>query len=250
MSNERAIAEWIEQPQVVAPLSETAAIISMIERAASNPAVDVDKFERLLALREKIERQAAMVAFNVAVAGAKGEIGPIVKDKTVDFTSQKGRTNYKYEGFDTVARVVDPILDKYGLSYRFRAAQQGQKLSVTCILSLGGYYEETTIEAPEDHSGNKNPIQAIGSAATYLQRMTLKLALGLATSNDDDGRAAHGEATISEDQVGELVALIDSVGADKAKFLKFIKVESLAVLPASRFNEAMTALNNRGRSNG
>ena len=54
MSNERAIAERIEQPQVVAPLSETAAIISMIERAASNPAVDVDKFERLLALREKI----------------------------------------------------------------------------------------------------------------------------------------------------------------------------------------------------
>jgi hypothetical protein len=247
MMDNTALAERIE-PQV-APASETAAIIQMIERAASNPQVDIDKFERLLALRERIDRQAAIAAFNVAVSDAKGEFGPIVKDKEVDFTSQKGRTHYFYEGFDTVAKAVDPVLKRHGLSYRFRAEQNSQRLRVTCILSRGNYCEETTLEAPEDHSGNKNAIQAIGSSATYLQRMTLKLALGIAASKDDDGKGSSGgEPTVSEDQIGELVALIDSVGADKGRFLKFMKVDSLAALPAARFQEAVTALNNRGRA--
>jgi hypothetical protein len=33
----------------------------------------------------------------------------------------------------------------------------------------------------------KNSLQAIASTTTYLQRYTLKLALGLSVSHDDDG---------------------------------------------------------------
>jgi hypothetical protein len=52
--------------------------------------------------------------------------------------------------------------------------------------------EETTLPGMPDLSGNKNPIQAIGSAVTYLQRYTLKAALGLTVSKeeDDDARSA------------------------------------------------------------
>jgi hypothetical protein len=40
-----------------------------------------------------------------------------------------------------------------------------------------------------DATGNKNPVQQIGSTVTYLQRYTLLAATGLATSDsDDDGR--------------------------------------------------------------
>jgi len=228
--------------------SESAAIIGMIERAATNPNVDVEKFARLLEMRERVESQFARKAFNTAISRAKGEIGPIFKDKVVDYTSQKGRTNYRFEGFDSIARAVDPVLNRYGLSYRFRATQGGGKLSLTCILSHeGGYSEETTLEAAEDHSGNKNTIQAVGSAATYLQRYTLKLAIGLATSLDDDGIASgsNGPApTITAEQAQNIKALCGKIGTADAEttLARYFKVESIEDLPASLYARAVAAI--------
>lgn len=240
----------IEDAPPPAPVSETAALISMIERAAVNPSVDVEKFARLLELREKAEASFARKAFNNAVALAKGEIGPIVKDKAVDFTTQKGRTNYKYEGFDTIARAVDPILNAHGLSYRFRAAQDGNKVAVTCILAhRDGYSEETTLSVAEDHSGNKNAIQAIGSAATYLQRYTLKLALGLAASLDDDAQSFGPGGEIDDAQLQELRQLIINTDSDLPKFLRYFRVETLDKLPAAKFESAMRMLKAKGQRN-
>lgn len=189
--------------------SEAGALISMIERAARDQNVDIEKFERLLAVKERVEAAAARRAFNEAVSMAKGEIPPIIKNRVVDFTSQKGRTHYRHEDLAGIASVVDPILNKHGLSYRFRSTQDGNRVTVTCILShKDGYAEETALSAGEDHSGNKNAHQAIGSAATYLQRYTLKLALGLSASNDDDARSS-GEATADASELraeGERIA--------------------------------------------
>jgi hypothetical protein len=166
-------------------------LLSVIERAARDQNVDIEKFERLMAMRERLEAEAARKAFNTAIAAAKGEIPVIAKNRKVDFTSQKGRTNYEYEDLAGIAEVIDPIVNKYGLSYRYKSKQEGQRLTVTCIVThVDGHCEETTLQAGEDHTGNKNSIQAISSAATYLQRYTLKMALGLAVGKDDDGKKA------------------------------------------------------------
>jgi hypothetical protein len=64
-------------------------------------------------------------------------------------------------------------------------------VKVTCILShKDGHREETTLSGPFDHSGNKNAVQAIGSGVAYLQRYTLKAAVGVAAGHDDDGRSS------------------------------------------------------------
>ena len=66
---------------------------------------------------------------------------------------------------------------------------------------------------------------------------------------DDDGKGAVQPATLTDEQVGELVELMDSVGADRPRFLKFYQIEALADLPAARFGEAIERLNaKRGRS--
>lgn len=230
-------------PRVEAPVN----LFAVIARAAADPTVDIEKFERLLAMQDRVEAGQAKKAFNAAVSAAKGAIGPILKDKAVDFTSSKGRTNYRYEGFDTVARQVDPVLNEHGLSYRFRSSQEGQRLRVTCVLAhRDGYSEETSLEASEDHSGNKNSIQAIGSAATYLQRYTLKLALGLSTSLDDDARATSGgNDVISDTQLQSLRQELHDTKANEAKFLAGFKIETLADLPAREFDNAMAVLADR-----
>ena len=244
---ELATVETLRQVETPQAMGEAGALISMIERAARDPAVDVDKFERLMAMKERAMTNQARVAFETAMAAAKGEIPPIVKNKTVDFTGQKGRTNYRYEDLSEIARVVDPILSKHGLSYRHRSSQTGTKLSVTCVMSHAlGHVDETTLEAGEDHTGNKNGIQAIGSTATFLQRYTLKLALGIASTTDDDGRAAGpAPVTISDEQHRMLLNMFNETEADVPAFCRYFKISMPPDLLASDFDRAMKALNKK-----
>lgn len=228
-------------------------MLSMIEKAVSS-GQDPKVISEMMALMERAEARRARQAFDAAVSAAKGEIRPILKDKEVSYPSKsvdaksvgaKNNTAYRHESLAGIAKVIDPVLNANGLSYRFRAAQANGRLTVTCVLShRDGHSEETTLEAPNDQSGSKNAIQAIGSAATYLQRYTLKLALGLSTTDkDDDGRAAYGNGdTITDQQRDQLQEKIDATGADIAAFCKHIGVAALCDMTRDQFPRAMAAL--------
>ena len=183
----------IQEAHIQPAQQRSAAIITpmeMIGQAVASGA-GVDTLSKLMDLQERHEANNARRAFDAAIAGARSEIKPIVKSAEVDFRSAKGHTNYKHETLDGIAQQVDPVLSRHGLSYRFRSQQQSGMLSVTCVIAhRDGYSEETTLSGPPDQSGNKNAYQAVGSAATYLQRYTLKLALGLSAAKDDDGQSA------------------------------------------------------------
>lgn len=201
--------------QAQAQLAHAGALMQLIERAAMSPDFSVERLNALLDVKERWDKNEARKAFDGAMAAAKAEIPVIVKTREVDFTSQKGRTHYFYEDLASIARAVDPILAKHGLSYRFRTtAIPSEPVTVTCIVAhRDGHTEENTLCAGRDDSGNKNSIQAIGSTLTYLQRMTLKAALGLAAAADDDGRSAgSGEdaSGMPEKEFADHLAAIDS----------------------------------------
>jgi tRNA(Glu) U13 pseudouridine synthase TruD len=54
---------------------------------------NIELAEKLMGLQERYEQNQARKAFDNAMAQAKAEMPIIVKDQTVDFSSQKGRTN-------------------------------------------------------------------------------------------------------------------------------------------------------------
>lgn len=218
--------------------------MELLARALENGAT-ADTLAKLMDLQERHEDRQARKAYDAAMAAAKAEMPTIAKTREVDFTSAKGRTNYKHEDLATIAETITPILGKHGLAYRFRTASPpNEPITVTCIVShVMGYSEENTLQGPRDESGNKNSIQAIGSTLTYLQRMTLKAALGLAAAEkDDDGKAAGGDEAVSEDQLKELQALASKSKADLEKLCAYFKVESLPDLRASQFQNAKAAL--------
>lgn len=225
------IPERENLPAVMTPMA-------MLEKALTSGA-GMDVIEKFMALHERWEANQARKAFDEAISAAKAEIPPITRNAT-------GHNDKRYADFAAIARVVDPIISKHGLSYRFRT-MQNERINVTCILShKAGHYEETTLAGPADSSGGKNAIQSIGSTLTYLQRYSLVQALGLAASNDDDGKAGGIGETITEDQVGEIIELIDSTNADKGRFLQYFKIEAIANLPSKRFAEAVRLLNAKG----
>lgn len=231
-----------DEPTALVPVTP----MDMLNRAVQSGA-SMDMVEKLMTLQERWEANNARKAFDNAIAAAKAEIPNITKNRQVDFTSSKGRTNYRYEDLGEIARVVSPILPKHGLSYRYRTASPiNEPVTVTCIVShRDGHFEENTLCAGRDDSGNKNSIQAIGSTLTYLQRMTLKGALGLAVSNDDDGSKADAADAITLEQVEELVALADEVGADKEAFCRYFKVGGFADITTKDFPRAIAALNKK-----
>lgn len=230
----------VTEPQL--PAAQSLTPMGMLQIAIERGA-DISVLEKLMDLQERYERNQGRKAFDAAIAAAKQEIPVISKNRKVDFTTAKGRTNYVYEDLGEIAETVDPILTRHGLSYRYRSTQEGGRLTVTCIIShRDGHSEETSLTGGNDDSGNKNSLQAIGSAATYLQRYTLKLALGLAASKDDDAKASEPVSVITEKQVDELLALADAANADKAAFCKVMKVDSFPDIPAARFFQAKSYL--------
>lgn len=235
-------------PAAPVQLSPMELLSSAVERGAN-----VETIERLAALAERMEQSRSRRAFDEAIAAAKSEIPTIKKNRVVDFTTNKGRTNYVYEDMAGIAETVDPILSAHGLSYRFRTSvAEGGIITVTCVLShRDGHSEENSLSAGRDESGNKNNIQAVGSTQTYLQRYTLKAALGLAAAKDDDGRTAttnQNTATITEAQAEEIRRKLDEAGIGADEFCNLGGIDAIPNLRADKFAEAAAWIDRAGRT--
>jgi len=220
----------------------------MLEQAVARGA-DMAVLEKLMDLQERWEAHQAKKAYDAAIAAAKGQLPEIPKTKRVRYVSKTGVVvEYSHEELPVIAKLIDPVLSSHGLSYRFRTTSLvNEPVRVTCVVShRDGYSEENTLEAGRDTSGSKNDIQAIGSTVTYLQRYTLKAALGLSAADDDDGRAAGKAAAITAEQLEELQKRIAHVGQDIPRFLKHYGVERIDDLPADKFDEAMAVLERKG----
>ena len=222
-------------------------LLAVIERLATNPALNFEVFDRLLIARLQEEDRAAERAFNLAMSQAKGMLSPVLKTRDVDFTSAKGtRTKYKYEAFADVAKSVDPVFATHGLSYRFSIAQDGDKLTVTCVISHSdGHSERISLEGKVDPgSTGMSNVQALGSALTYLQRYSLRAAIGLAAGVDDDGRGAGGTSPkIVDEQANELRQLFDETGRSAATMLNLIGVSEIDDMNVDQFMRVRAALN-------
>ncbi len=223
----------------VAPVTPAA----LLQMAVSQGA-DLAKLEKLMDLQERWEANEARKAYAAAMAAFKAEDLKISKNKRVHFTSQKGTTDYKHATLDNVVEVVGTGLARHGLMHTWRTEQVNGKIRVTCIITHAqGHREETSLECGVDDTGNKNSIQAIGSAVTYLQRYTLIAATGVATGDsDDDGKAADAAKPITETQIKALTDLMAELQVDEAAFLRRIKVNALSELPAAKFQAAKELL--------
>lgn len=171
-------------------LPETSPASMMLN--AMRQGASVEQVGQMLALQERWEANEARKAYNEAMAAFKAEAIEIIKRKTVDFKTDKGRTTYKHAELADVVDAVGPALSKHGFSWSWSLQQKQGWLDVTCTLKHRlGHSESVTLGAPPDASGGKNTIQSIVSTKTYLERHTLKAICGVAEKGEDnDGQGA------------------------------------------------------------
>lgn len=226
------------------PADEKSAVLSMIERAARDPAVDIDKLERLMTMQRQMAAERAKAEYAAAMGECQREMQPIFK------RSENKQTHSTYATYDALDRVVRPIYTKHGFEVTFDTAPSEMEscITVVCMVTHKGGHERTH-RAPIacDGKGAKGndvmtKTHALGSALQYGRRYTFGLAFNVVTTDkDDDGNAAAG--VITEAQGDELRKLMDDFDSEQiAGFCKYFKIETIDDLPAAAFERAKAAI--------
>ncbi len=183
-------------PALTEPVSESAAIIQVIERAAANPNVDIDKMERLLQMHERIVERNAKASYASALSAMQPHL-PVITEKgkiiVRDKVTKEVIQSTGYALWEDINEAIKPILADHGfaLSFKTGIAADG-KITVTGVLShRDGHQEETTMALPHDSTGSKNAVQAVGSSTSYGKRYTASALLNITSrGEDDDGNKA------------------------------------------------------------
>lgn len=207
---------------------------------AMSKGASMDELEKFMQLQERSERYEAEKAFNLAMSMFAANAPTITKDAHVSF----GNTDYKHATLGNVVSTIVKALSEQGLSHRWRTAQEGANITVTCVITHKlGHSEETSLMANADTSGSIKGIQAVASTITYLERYTLLAATGCATANqDDDGIAAGDRLTIADNQVEYLENLMKTSTMSLVDICNQYQIMSVSELQQRDYKEMVYAL--------
>jgi len=188
-------SEVVPHDEAIHAVTPADSMVSMIQKVAENPAVPVEKMERMLDMQFRMMEHQAKQDFTAAMVAAQNEMPQIKKD------SQNKQTNSTYAKLDHINKVITPIYTKHGFSLSF--GTDGEQLPgcvrIVCeVLHTGGHSKTYTYDAPIDNKGikgtvNKTDTHGRSSAISYSQRYLISLIFNLTlTDSDDDGNSAGG----------------------------------------------------------
>ncbi len=181
-----------QQNLQVVPQNSGEPILAVIERAARDPAVDVDKMAKLLEMAEKIHARQAESAFDAAMSVTQSEMRPVSRD------CNNPQTRSKYASYGALDQAVRPVYSVNGFALSFGTRSTApDRITVTCRIShRAGHSRDVEIDMPSDGKGAKGgdvmtKTHATGSAVSYGMRYLLKMIFNIALGEfDDDGNAA------------------------------------------------------------
>lgn len=217
------------------PAAAPVNLLEVITRAAADPAVDVAKTEKLLEMYERITAEQAKMAFNAAMTASQKEMGPISADM------ENKQTRSRYASFAKLDKVLRPIYTRHGFALSFDEGDSPklEHVRVLCYVShIAGHTRTYHRDMPADGKGAKGgdvmtKTHAAGAAGSYGARYLLKGIFNVAIGEED--RDGNDLPTITEKQIADLQALLEEVGADKAKFLRYYRLDSLDQILASNY---------------
>jgi hypothetical protein len=173
---------------------DSASLVMMFERLAKDPAVDVEKLERLIAMQERIMAHNAKSAFNAAYSVMQPKIPQI--DEKGRITNKDRSVRSTYAKLEDIHTVIKPILAQYGFSIRHRTEWPTDKLGTIRIVGIlsheQGHSEESAFEAPADKSDYRTDIQSQGSTVSYGRRYTTLDLLNISTRGADNDGSTSG----------------------------------------------------------
>lgn len=222
---------------------QTAALVQVIARAASDPTVDVEKMERLLAMQERVLARNAEADFNAAMNAAQSEMRSVAAD------AENQQTRSRYATYAALDRALRPIYTKHGFSISFDTggdAPEGFVLVLAYVSHRGGHTRTYRAKMPADGKGAKGgdvmtKTHAFGAGTSYGMRYLLKMIFNVAVGEDDndgntpDTKDAALNATLESDEAQKILQTLRDASLEGMDAL----TKAFGKIPRSRARTAV-----------
>lgn len=192
---------------------------------------NVAAMDKLVGLYERMEVRKAEQSFTTAFVALQADL-PTIVAKTV--IQNRG----KYEKFEDVMHVVQPLLHKHGFTVSFSMDFNENRIIETCTLKhVGGHSQSNSFAVRVSKADSDT--QSDVKAATTAKRNALCNALNIVIRQDvlteeHDPRIEGG--TITSEQAFELERRVAETNSDKAKFLRLAGTDSFATIKTGKYD--------------
>jgi len=245
-----------EQPTGKLISAADAPMVAMIERIAMDPNIPIDRLEKMMAMKERMEDRAredaereARKAYYFAMSRCQKALPVVTKTKWNDHTKSN------YADLAAIEDQAMPIIHDFGFGVNFQPAGYNDKgeLQIKWTISHEEGHSESDIAGiPVDGAGsqgkvNKTGTQAFGSTATYGRRYLLCMLFNISTGDDRDGNTVPPASNdpITDKQAAEIRGLIEQGEVDTEKFCGRWGIDAITDLPQRQYDEVVLSLQQR-----
>jgi hypothetical protein len=231
--------------------------LALLERLATNPAVDVQKLGAILDLQERVITRQAIVAFNQSFHAMEPHLPRVKKNGVVEYPIDKNKPDgpkrkaFNFAKIEDIDDAIRPILREFDFTLTFdtkpRVGDGGGVVVTGALLHSRGHAMTASFALPLDTSGGKSNLQGMGSSTSFGQRYCIKLLLNLVFEGDDDDGIKGGMAFLSDDQVFELHDLMRQTSTSEENFFRYMGltgsgIHDLGEVEARDFGKLKNAL--------
>jgi hypothetical protein len=207
--------EIVQHEAVPLPVAQPMNLLQAIIQAASDPNIDINKMERLMAMKKDMDATQAEAEFNQAVNACQIEMRPIAAD------AMNPQTRSRYATFGKIDAALRPIYTRHGISISFSTEDSPKEdhIRVVAYVSRGSFTRQYRIDMPADGKGAKGndvmtKTHAAGAAMSYASRYLLKGIFNVAVGEQDDDGNGGKIRTLTEEQKAkfrEAMELVDDI---------------------------------------
>lgn len=195
---------------------QATSLLQAITAAASNPATDIEKMERLFKMHQEMVKSEAEASFNAAMARAQSNIVPVANN------ASNQQTSSRYAKLAAINKAITPIYTAEGLSISFDtgdAPRPDLQRTIAIVSHAAGHSRQYHIDLPLDSVGakgnvNKTAVHATGSTSSYSRRYLVCMIFNVTTEDDTDGNnTARGLTEKQVDEFEKQIKAADSADA-------------------------------------
>jgi hypothetical protein len=184
------------------------------------------------------------------------EMNKLLSQIQAELKAPKGQFNsfgkYKYRSCEDIVEAVKPILAKLDCSLiisdeivmigdRFYIKATATIHYETDAVSASAYAREPLVKKGMDES------QITGTASSYARKYALNGLLAIDDTKDAD-TMDNSIQRITKEQVLNIESLLEETGSDKAKFLKWLKADSIESIQSAAYDMVITTLEKKRAS--
>ena len=189
-----------------------------------------------------MEQSENIAEISAALSKAQAEIrNPGKNTKNTFFKNE-------YADLTAVLGCIRPVASAHELTFIQGVEAYNGNVAVTSQISHSSGQWIKQIASVALPAQSKNPIQDLGSMATYLKRYQAQSMWAICADEDTDAQdLTIGIENISEQKAAHIDALLDSTKSNRQSFLKVFNVESIKGLSEDQYDRAVKQLQAKKR---